>query len=194
MPRWEPDARGRLERAALELTRERAFDEISVSDITARAGLKERTFYRYFADKREVFFAGQDELAEIFRTTIAGAPAGAAPLELVTAALIAAEPVLRERREFGRERNQLLAEHRGLAERELSKLAILADTMAAALRRCGVAEPTATLAADAGITVFKVAYERWIDDDNHRDLPVLVRDVAEAFGTIVCETPAASTH
>src|SRR5437764_13981536 len=51
--RWEPGARGRLEQAALELYSERGFDSTTVAEIAERAGLTERTFFRYFADERE---------------------------------------------------------------------------------------------------------------------------------------------
>ena len=58
MSRWEPDARGRLEKAALALYGERGFENTTVAEIADRAGLTERTFFRYFTDKREVLFAG----------------------------------------------------------------------------------------------------------------------------------------
>src|SRR5215471_5784528 len=54
MGRWEPNARGRLEQAALELFLERGFEQATVTEIARRAGLTQRTFFRYFADKREV--------------------------------------------------------------------------------------------------------------------------------------------
>ena len=53
MSRWKPDARGRLEKAALELYNDQGFDATTVAEIAGRAGLTERTFYRHFADKRE---------------------------------------------------------------------------------------------------------------------------------------------
>ena len=58
MGRWEPDARGRLERAAMELYIERGFEQTTVTEIARRAGLTQRTFFRHYADKREVLFAG----------------------------------------------------------------------------------------------------------------------------------------
>jgi AraC-like DNA-binding protein len=58
MARWEPGAQGRLQQAAMELFAERGYARTTVEDIAARAGLTERTFFRYFADKREVLFGG----------------------------------------------------------------------------------------------------------------------------------------
>ena len=100
MPRWEPDARGRLQHAALTLYGERGFDNTTVAEIAERAGLTKRTFFRYFADKREVLFRGSQALEELIATETRNAPEGAAPLDAVAAALEAAVPMFEERGEF----------------------------------------------------------------------------------------------
>src|SRR4051812_50117723 len=79
MARWEPDSRDRLRQAALELYGERGFENTTVAEIAKRAGLTERTFFRHFADKREVLFAGSEALEELLVRTVAGAPAAGAP-------------------------------------------------------------------------------------------------------------------
>src|SRR5258708_12931612 len=81
MGRWKPDARGRLERAALELYGERGYEQTTVAEIAARAGLTERTFFRHFADKREVLFAGSTALRDLIVDAVAGAPASAPPIQ-----------------------------------------------------------------------------------------------------------------
>ena len=90
MGRWEPNARGRLEQAALELYGERGFEQTTVAEIAERAGLTERTFFRHFADKREVLFGGAGALQEFLVSTVASAPDSAAPIDAVAAALEAA--------------------------------------------------------------------------------------------------------
>ena len=90
MGRWEPDARGRLEQAALELYGERGFEQTTVAEIAERAGLTERTFFRHFADKREVLFAGADALQDLLVSTVADAPGPAAPIDAAAAGLEAA--------------------------------------------------------------------------------------------------------
>ena len=95
MVRWEPDARGRLGQAAFELFTERGFEQVTVAEIAERAGLTERTFFRYFADKREVLFAGADGFQELFVSGVAGAPDSAAPIDAVAAALYAAAALFR---------------------------------------------------------------------------------------------------
>src|SRR5262245_23234490 len=176
MGRWEPDARGRLERAALELFLERGFEQTTVTEIAARAGLTQRTFFRHFADKREVLFAGAGALQELLVSTLACAPESAAPIDAVAAALQAAGARLQERREYSRQRQAVIAANAELQERELIKLAALAAALAAALRRRGVAGPAASLAAEAGIAVFRVAFERWSNETGQRDLPQLIRE------------------
>src|ERR1700731_4121568 len=84
MARWEPDSRGRLEQAALALYGERGFEQTTGAEIAARAGLTERTFFRHFADKREVLFGG-GELQELLVSAVAGAPDSAAPMDAVAA-------------------------------------------------------------------------------------------------------------
>lgn len=164
MGRWEPNARGRLEEAALALYGERGFEQVTVAEIADRAGLTERTFFRYFADKREVLFWGAGALQELLVGAVAGAPDAVAPLDAIEAALQAASVLLQERRDSVRRRQAVIVASAELRERELIKLAALAAALAGALRERGVSEPAASLAAEAGIAVFKIAFERWIDE------------------------------
>src|ERR1017187_4707792 len=117
MSRWEPDARGRLERAALELYRERGFEQTTVAEIAKRAGLTERTFFRYFADKREVLFAGAGQLQEFLVSALASTPESAAPIDAIAAALQAAAAVLQERGEYAGQRQAGIAFFRIAFER-----------------------------------------------------------------------------
>lgn len=176
MSRWQPNARGRLEQAALELYRERGFDQITVTEIAQRAGLTERTFFRYFADKREMLFSGQDRLRELYVLTIEAAPETASPIDMVTAALEAATPVFRERHELARQRQAVIDANPGLQERELLKRAALASAMTDALHRRGVPDPAASLAAEVGLIAFHAAFARWVSAPNEQDLARLIRE------------------
>jgi AcrR family transcriptional regulator len=176
MGRWEPNARGRLEQAALELYTERGFDQTTVAQIAERAGLTERTFFRHFADKREVLFYGAGALQELLVNRVADAPGSLAPIDAVAAALQAAGAVLQERRQGARQRQSIIVANAELVERELIKLASLSAALADTLRRRGVTDPAASLTAEAGIAVFKVAFARWIDETNQHDLPHVIRE------------------
>jgi AcrR family transcriptional regulator len=178
MGRWQPDAQARLLKAALALYGERGYEETTVAEIAERAGLTKRTFFRYFADKREVLFAGAGAgtLLEFMVSALTAAPESAAPIEAVAAALQAAAALLQERREYSRQRQAVIAANPGLQERELIKLASLGSALAEALRQRGVTEPAASLTAEAGIAVFKVAFERWVGGPSQPELPQLISE------------------
>jgi AcrR family transcriptional regulator len=184
MGRWEPNARGRLEQAAMELYIERGFEQTTVAEIAKRAGLTERTFFRHFADKREVLFWGAASLQELLVSTVSSAPATVAPIDAVAAALEAAGDVLQERREAARKRQAIIAANAELQERELIKLASLASAIAQALRERGVGEPAASLAAEAGIAVFRVAFELWIAETNRLTLSRVIRESFDELKTV----------
>jgi AcrR family transcriptional regulator len=160
----------------MELFVEQGFDATTTAQIAERAGLTERTFFRHYADKREVLFRGAGELQDLLARTVASAPVGTAPIVAVTAALETAAAILQERREGARQRQTVIASHPELQERELIKLAALSAALAGALRKRGVKEPAASLTAEAGIAVFKVAFERWIGGTGERDFVQVIRD------------------
>ncbi|WPB94693.1 TetR/AcrR family transcriptional regulator [Streptomyces malaysiensis] len=176
MGRWEPNARERLAKVALELYSERGYEQTTVAEIAKRAGLTERTFFRHYADKREVLFDGSGELQELAVSGVVGAPESAAPLDAMAAGLEAASGWFADRREHARQRQAVIVANAELRERELIKLASLSAALADALRGGGVAEPTASLAAEAGMAVFKVAFQRWIAEAEEATLSQLMRE------------------
>ena len=164
--------------AALELYGERGFDQTTVAEIAERAGLTERTFFRHFADKREVLFSG--EVDDLVLKALVDAPRSATPMDAVAAALEAAGGLLEERRDLVRQRQAVIAANPRLREREVVKFARLAASIAEVLRQRGVDELAASLTGEAGVAVLKTAFERWIDEDTRRDFHQLVREsVAE---------------
>jgi AcrR family transcriptional regulator len=187
MARWEPDSRGRLAQAALELYGERGFEQTTVAEIADRAGLTERTFFRHFADKREVLFGGAGSLQELLVSTVADASDSLAPIDAVAAGLQAAAALLQERREYSRQRQTIIAANPELQERELIKLARLGSALADVLRRRGVGDPAASLTAEAGIAVFRIAFERWIDETEQRDFPQLILETLDELRAVTAE-------
>jgi AcrR family transcriptional regulator len=175
MGRWEPNARDRLRRAAMDLYAEQGFDQTTVAEIAEGAGLTERTFFRHFADKREVLFWGSGKLQELLVGGVDSAPDDASPIEAVAAGLEATGAVFTDR-DASRLRQSIIASNPELQERELIKMATLASAIAQSLRHRGVKDPAASLAAEAGIAVFRVAFERWIAKGNKRDFVTLIRD------------------
>jgi AcrR family transcriptional regulator len=180
MGRWEPNARGRLEQAALDLFEERGFDQTTVAAIAERAGLTERTFFRHFADKREVLFGVAEPLRAAITDAVAALPAAAPPIEAAAAAVLTVSAGLQDRREHARRRQALIAGNRELQERDLIKMANLAAMLTDALLARGVPDLQARLAAETAIAVFKIAFERWLEGSAPRELaPLLVEAFAE---------------
>ena len=159
----------------MELYVERGYEQTTVADIAERAGLTARTFFRYFADKREVLFAGSAELQSHLVGVLDDAPESASPMEAIATALNAIADVLQDR-EFSRQRQSVIAANAELRERELIKMASLSVAFADGLRRRGVADPAASLAAEAGVAVFRVAFERWVSEPGDRDLSQLMHE------------------
>ena len=189
MVRWEPDSRGRLEQAALALFGERGFEDTTVAQIAERAGVTERTFFRHYADKREVLFGGAGVLETALTSAVAGAPESSPPLDAVLAGLDSAASLLEERREFARRRQAIIAANSELQERELIKLASLVTAIAGVLSERGVPEPAASLTAEAGIAAFRVGFERWVAGPDDADLAALIRDSLDQLRAVTA--PAA---
>lgn len=169
MGRWEPNAQERLERAALALFVERGYDATTVAEIADRAGLTKSTFFRHFADKREVLFGGPDTLAELFSDAIRTAPPSATIAGCLAAALeSAAAAFTPERHDLARQRRALIAASSELQERELLKRSRLGSAMAEALRARGADDTTARLAAEVGVLAFSTAFARWAAPENRQ--------------------------
>lgn len=188
MGRWLPDARERLERAALELFLEQGFAETTVPQITARAGLTTRTFFRHFADKREVLFAEEDEIPAQITRLMADSPRSLGPGALVIDGLHAfAATRFDGRREDLRMRRAVIRGDDGLRERELRKLAALSDAIGQGFRDRGIDPLTATLTAQVAVTAFSVSIGRWLDSDDPRPLAELVLDTLDALRSVTVE-------
>lgn len=193
MGRWEPGARERLQKAALELFATRGFEQTTAMEIAQSVGLTERTFFRHFSDKREVLFFGQDRFVQAFLAGVDTAPPGASPIEIVACALRSAAAFFPDgRRSHSRIRQSVIDQNPALQERERHKLGSVATTLADALRARGIDEPAATLAAQTGITVFGIAFTQWIAEDEQRSLADIATDVLRELVTLTAAaTPAA---
>ncbi|MEU8485865.1 helix-turn-helix domain-containing protein [Streptomyces sp. NPDC048641] len=184
MGRWEPNARGRLAAAAMELYSERGYEQTTVAEIAKRARLTERTFFNHYADKREVLFATAGEFQERFVGAVSGALKSAAPIDAIAVGLDAICEMLAAQRDFVRTRQAVIMANPELQERDLIKLAATTAALADTLRRHGVAEPAASLAAESGVSVFKVGFHRWIAADEERALSRLMRDAMDELKAV----------
>lgn len=153
----------------MELYGTRGYEETTVAEIATRAGVTERTFFRYFADKREVLFYGSERLLDEMLSGLDAAPRNAAALELVRAAICRMCDNFVER-DYSRRRQKIIAANPVLQERELIKLASFASRLDEALQMRGIPEPVARLAAEMGLAAFRVGWERWLDATDARSM------------------------
>ncbi|MDT0418068.1 helix-turn-helix domain-containing protein [Streptomyces sp. DSM 41982] len=184
MARWEGNTRGRLERAALDLFTEQGYDRTTVAEIARRAGLTERSFYRWYTDKREALFGGGQELEELLVAAVAEVPEGTAPLDTLLRAFTKAPEVFRPR-EFLRARAAVIAASPPLRERELIKTASMSAALKKALENRGHPPAPARLATDAAMAIVRVAGERWAADES-ADYETLLRAAEGELRAIVC--------
>jgi AcrR family transcriptional regulator len=184
MGRWQPGAAGRLAEAALDLYVERGYEQTTVVEIAERAGVTARTFFRYYTDKREVLFVGSEVLRQRMVDALAAAPADATPFEAVAVALDAVAEILGTDQRHSARRQQVLMANTELRERELIKMSRLADALTEGLVARGVAQPDARLAAEAEITVFRVAFETWVTGPASAELATLIRDSSAQLGRL----------
>ena len=164
MAKNDDDLRVRLQNAALELFRERGYDRTTAAEIASRAGVTERTFFRYFPDKREVLFDGEAILRGVLTASIADAPAGLGPLDTLFHAFRSVRTMLEANRPFAKPRHEVISATAALHEREMAKTAALAGALAAALKERGVPDLRAELAARTGMAAFVHATVAWLDD------------------------------
>ncbi|NUO96403.1 MAG: TetR family transcriptional regulator [Nonomuraea sp.] len=192
MGRWQPGARERLEQAALDLFIEQGFTETTVPQITARAGLTTRTFFRHFADKREVLFAGEEQVPEQVARLLAEAPPSLGPMELIIEGLAPTATELFEGRglDYLLRRRAAIDAEPALRERELRKFSLMSEALEQGFRDRGVDDLTARLAAEIAVTTFRIAVTRWLDQHGDPELPVVVNETLSAMRRLTNTPPA----
>jgi AcrR family transcriptional regulator len=178
MPRWEPEARERLRDAALELFLAHGFENVTVAQITERAGLTRRTFSRYFADKRDVLFAGSEQLPEVLAGAIRRADPAVPPFEALLAGLTEVGDLLAMRVSHAADRRAIVNASPELQEREGTKFAAVTATMAAALEQRGTEAATASVLAPVGTAIFRAAFDRWASQPERGSLADRIREAA----------------
>jgi AcrR family transcriptional regulator len=189
MARWAPATAERLQKAAMELFITRGFDQVTAAQIAEAAGTTERTFFRYFADKRDVLFQREDALIQAFVDGVGSAPASATPMQLVAAAVRSGADFLPDdQRGNARIRHGIITSNPALLERERHKSAAVANGVRQALSERGLDDASAVLAAESAVTIFHLAFTRWLGDAASRPLPVIADEITHLFAGLASGT------
>jgi AcrR family transcriptional regulator len=180
VPRWDPEAAARLQTAAVELFLERGYENVTVTQIAERAGLTRRTFSRYFADKRDVLFAGSDQLPPALAAAVLAADPQLPPYAALVMALSAVGAQLADRvAPLAAQRRAVVAGSPELQERGRTKFADAAAALAGAFVQRGVDTSTARLLANIGVAIFQGGFDRWVDDPDAASLPTRIDETAK---------------
>lgn len=186
MGRWEPDARGRLLHAALELFADQGYDATTAAQIAARAGLTKTTLFRLFADKREVLFQGQPALVAVARAGVEGAPGDATPAELLRAGLSAlCDAHVPAQQEIGRQIDRLIAASPELRERAVFKRAAITAALEDALTGRLVERRLAGVLADLGVRAYYEGFTLWSTARPGDRLADVVADELAAYTAVL---------
>ncbi len=186
MARWEPDARGRLLHAAVELFTERGYDATTAAQIAERAGLTKTTLFRHFADKREILFQGQQSLVALAVDAVDAAPEDSVPIEVLRAAVLAlCTPHTAARRATGRRLDSILSSSSELQERAAFKRSVINEALHRALTaRLGDSRRAGVL-ADAGIRAYYDGFSMWIASAEDGPLADVVNNELDRYETVL---------
>lgn len=186
MPRWDPQAAERLKASAIALFLERGYDNVTVAQIAERAGLTRRTFSRYFADKRDVLFAGSEELPAALGDAVLAADAHLCPYDALVTGLADTGARLAERvAPLAAQRRAVVAASPELQERGRTKFADISDALARALAERGTDASHARLLANVGVAIFQAGFDRWVDDPQAASLSTRIRETAEQLAATI---------
>lgn len=171
--------------AAVSLFAEQGFAATTVPQITARAGLTTRTFFRHFTDKREVIFAG-DEIPAFAARVMAQAPADLTPITLIIEGLrTVVQTRFDGRRDELRVKREIIRSDNSLRERDLHKRAALSEAIRTGFIARGVEPSTAALLAETSVTLLYVSLDQWLDQDGDRDLfEIIMKNLETLRATI----------
>ena len=192
MPRWDPCAEDRLREAALELFLEHGYENVTVAQITERAGLTRRSFSRYFADKRDVLFAGSERLPAVLAHSVRQADRTLSSFDALLTALMEVAGELADQAPLAAQRRAVVRASPELQERGRTKFAAVTDAVADALQDRGAGESEATLLAQVGVAIFRTAFERWTDRPGELGLPARIRDAAAELAASLGEVDFAA--
>ncbi len=186
MARWEPDARGRLLHAAVELFSARGYDATTAAQIAEHAGLTRTTLFRHFADKREILFQGQDELIASATEGVESAPADSPPFDVLRVAVTALCTIhTADRRETGRRLDTILASSPELQERAVFKRSAITDALHRALSARLQDARQAGVLADVGVRAYYDGFASWITSTDDGPLAEVVDHELDSYRSVL---------
>jgi mycofactocin system transcriptional regulator len=154
-----------LAAVAQRLFLRRGFDQTSVDDIAAAAGIGRRTFFRYFPTKADVLFVESAAELQRLREHLTGGAAGEPYQAVVARSVVAALRFPPEEREWARHRAELLLTVPAVQALAMSRYAAWRAAAAGyAAARCGQSSDALFPRAvgHAVLAASLTAHEHWL--------------------------------
>ncbi len=162
------------------------FAGTTVPQIAEAAGLTTRTFFRHFADKRDVLFLRDREFPQAVSDFMESVPPESAGAATVRSGLAAACRGIQQWREPIARRRRIVRSEPALHERDLLRSHHLARAIEASLSQRGAAPQQSRTLAAIAVTCFDLAMDRWLEGP--ADLPLedaltsVWNDIRESIG------------
>ncbi|MFG3288520.1 TetR family transcriptional regulator [Streptomyces sp. NPDC048179] len=190
-PSEKPPMRDALVAAAFQLFLERGYEQTTVDDIVALAGVGRRSFFRYFPSKEDVVFPDHEGCLADMTAFLAASEPGAEPVRRVCDAARLVLRMYAENPTFSVQRYRLTKKVPGLRAYELSVVWRYERALAEYLRGRYAGRPDGTLRADvvaaAVVAAHNNALRSWLRSDGQGDAGATVDHalgyVQSAFGT-----------
>jgi AcrR family transcriptional regulator len=178
--------RDELADAALKLLTYQGFEETTIDQMVAAAGVSQRTFFRYFGSKEDVVVHSLADTGAQLCAALTARPAGEPPAVALRAAVSVFIALCREHPEKALRLTRVVLDTPSLLGRYLERQAQWRRDIATELgRRLGL-DPARDLrpelAAGVALTAFDTVLRRWVASDGAEDLDVLTD---EAFALVV---------
>ncbi|MDN0197819.1 TetR family transcriptional regulator [Streptomyces sp. S.PNR 29] len=186
-----PPIREALVAAAFQLFLERGYEQTTVDDIVALAGVGRRSFFRYFPSKEDVVFPDHERCLADMTAFLAASGEGDEPVQRVCDAARLVLRMYAENPGFSVQRYRLTKKVPGLRAYELSVVWRYERALAEYLRGRFAGRPDGTLRADviaaAVVAAHNNALRSWLRSDGKGDASAAVDHalgyVQAAFGT-----------
>jgi mycofactocin system transcriptional regulator len=181
-------SRAELERVALDLFTSRGFEETTVEDIAAAAGIGRRTFFRYYASKNDAVWGEFDRQLEMLRAWFDECKPDVPLMDAVHHAVLTFNRLPKDQEPWHRRRMALILNTPALQAHSTPMYArwraVIAE-FAAARTGAQVQDMVPQLIAYAALGAAVAAYEQWLRDEDAELEPLLdqaMTELSRGFG------------